>query len=908
MPTPRPLFVALLFAGLASAPAHAASDLVISQVYGGGGNSGATLTHDFIELFNRGATPIELAGHSVQYASANGPTWQVTTLPSVTLQPGQFFLIQQAKGSGGSQALPAADTIGTIAMSASSGKVALVSAASALSGTCPTSGVLDLVGFGSANCAENQATPVLSNTTAALRTPVCADTDNNTNDFVTGAPTPRNSASTLAPCGGGGGPVEPPTPTLTPIPAIQGSGAESPLVGQQITTSGVVTKLNNNGYYLQDPLGDGDDTTSDGIFVFTGGAPTVQVGDLIRLSATVSEFKTGTGAAAQANPVTQLTGASGIETLATGLVLAPIAIPFPEAVEGDLERYEGMLVRFEMPLTASQNFFQGRYGQVTLSADGRLEKPTNRHPAGSAEALVMADDNARRRIILDDGTTQQNPNPIPYIGDDNTLRAGDTVTGLTGVIDYGLATNRSDGLSDYRIHPTEAPVFQRDHPRPPLPAPVGGNISVASFNVLNYFSSIDHPGAQCFPSMTRADCRGADSTLELARQRAKIVDAIQHLDADVVGLMEIENNGETAVQDLVDALNQAMGASTWASVGLPVGGTGDDAIRQAMIYQPARLARVGDAVSDTDAIHSRPPLAQTFAAANGEQFSVVVNHFKSKGSCPDAGDINADQGDMQGCWNALRTQQAQALRVFAEQLGNDVLVIGDLNAYGKEDPILEFTANGYVDELARYNHFAYTYVFDGEAGTLDHALASASLSARVSGATAWHINADEPSVIDYNTEFKPQDLYAPHAYRSSDHDPVLVGLNLVKRINGTAGRDVLVGTAGDDILYGGPGADKLTGNGGRDVFVYTSMRDAMDVITDFTPGMDRIDLSQLLAAIGYGGGNAIADGYVRLINANGATSLQVDSDGPGGRAAFRPLLLLQGVGAAQIDAARDLGL
>lgn len=720
------------------------------------------------------------------------------------------------------------------------------------------------------------------------------------------ASTPAHAVSNLAisqVLGGGNSGM-----TLTSIPAIQGSGAVSPLLGQQVRTGGVVTKLNNNGYYLQDPLGDGDEATSDGIFVFTGGTPTVQVGNLIRLTATVSEFKTGTGAAAQANPVTQMTGASGIEILATGLFITPTAIPFPEAVEGDLERHEGMLVRFEMPLTVSQNFFQGRFGQVTLSAQGRLEKPTNRHPAGSAEALAMADDNARRRIILDDGTTQQNPNPIPYIGVDNTLRAGDSVTGLTGVIDYGLATHLGNGLSDYRIHPTETPVFQRDHPRPPLPAPVGGNISVASFNVLNYFSSIDQPGAQCFPSMTRADCRGADSALELARQRAKIVDAIQRLDADVVGLMEIENNGETAVQGLVNALNQAMGAGTWASVGLPVGGTGGDAIRQAMIYQPARLARVGDAISDTDAIHNRPPLAQTFAAANGERFSVIVNHFKSKGGCPAAGDANADQGDLQGCWNALRTQQARALRVFAAQLGNDVLVIGDLNAYGKEDPILEFTAHGYVDELARFNDFAYTFVFDGEAGTLDHVLASASLSARVSGATAWHINADEPSVIDYNTEFKPQDLYAPHAYRSSDHDPVLVGLHLVKHIVGTPGRDILAGTPGDDLIRGGHGADTLTGNGGRDVFVYTSMRDAMDIITDFTPGMDRIDLTQLLAAIGSGGGNAIADGYVRLINAQGATYLHVDSDGPGGRAAFRPLLRLQGVGAAQIDAARDLGL
>jgi predicted extracellular nuclease len=394
-------------------------------------------------------------------------------------------------------------------------------------------------------------------------------------------------------------------------------------------------------------------------------------------------------------------------------------------------------VRIEVPLTASQNFFQGRYGQVTLAADGRLIKPTNIHPAGSAGALALANENARRRIILDDGSSVQNPNPTPYIGAEDTLRAGDSLAaGLTGVIDYGLATNFNDGISDYRIHPTGPVVFSRSNPRAAAPADVGGDLRVGAFNVLNYFTTIDAVGASCFPSGTRSDCRGADSAAEFQRQRNKIIPAILGLNADVVGLMEIENNGNTAVQNLVQGLNAVAGAGTWATIPMPAGGTGTDAIRVAMIYKPSRVGLVGGAVSDTSAVHNRPPLAQTFAAPNGERFSVVVNHFKSKGSCPPAGDVDADQGDGQGCWNTTRVQQAQALGSFIAStlapVDPDVVIIGDLNAYGKEDPILALSSLGFVDQIARFDPATgYTYVFDGEAGYLDHALVSASLTAPV---------------------------------------------------------------------------------------------------------------------------------------------------------------------------------
>ena len=707
----------------------------------------------------------------------------------------------------------------------------------------------------------------------------------------------------------------------TPIHAIQGSGTTSPLVGQKVTTQGVVTKVINSGFFMQDEAPDSDPTTSEGIYVYTSSAPTVQLGQRVRVTATVAEYAVGTGAGAVANPLTELTSPA-VSVLASGVSIAPTTITFPEAVEGDLEHVEGMLVHIEGPLTVGQNYFLGRYGQLTVSADGRLEKPTNRYPAGSPEALAMADDNARRRILLDDGSSLQNVNPTPYMAADNTVRAGDSIDGLTGVIDYGLATSTTSGLSDYRLQPTEAPVISRTNPRTTAPDAVGGNIKVASFNVLNYFTTFTNgqnaegqTGQGCTQGGATAanNCRGANNAAEFARQKAKIVNAIKALNADVVGLMEIQNNGNGAVLDLVNALNAATAAGTYASVALPNGGTGTDAIRVALIYKPGKVSTVGAAVSDSNAIHNRPPLVQTFSTANGEKFSVVVNHFKSKSSCPTSGD-DADQGDGQGCWNALRTEQSHALRAYITSLqassgDADVIVIGDLNAYGKEDPILDFTAAGYIDQVDRFNNLGYSYVFDGEAGYLDHALATPSLSAQIAGAAHWRINADEPAIIDYNVEYKVNpncpngtsctspDNYSNTVYRSSDHDPVVIGLNLFKQIGGTAGRDTLMGTAGDDVITGGIGADTLTGAAGADQFVFTSLRDGVDTITDFQPGIDRIVLTQLLQSVGITSANPIASGYVTCKAVGADAMIGVDPDA-GGAAVSRNLVLVKNQGCA----------
>lgn len=714
----------------------------------------------------------------------------------------------------------------------------------------------------------------------------------------------------------------------TPIYLIQGSGATSTYVNQSITTNGVVTRLNNNGFYIQDLTGDNNPATSDGIFVFSS-AHTPAVGSLVRVAGTVLEFNTGAASntVTSSQPLTQIGNVSSVTVLGTGYNIAPVDVSLPLASGDSLERFEGMLVRLLGPLTVQQNYFQARYGQLTLGSGGRFETPTNRHRPGSSQAIALAELQARSAVLLDDGSSAQNRNPMPHYQGNGLPRAGDTVASVTGVVDFGLATASNTGAAMYRIHPTVAPSFAATNPRPATPPAVGGNIRVAAANVLNFFTTFTNgatasgqSGQGCTEggSSSASNCRGANNITEFLRQRDKIVRMLAGLDADAVGLMEIQNNGSTAVQNLVDALNAHLGSSAYAVVPDPATGTGSDAIKVAMIYKPARLSRVGASLSDTAPVNNRPTLAQTFAAANGERFTLVVNHLKSKG-CSGASGSDADQGDGQGCWNATRVQQARQLRNFVAQLqsgsgSNDVLLVGDFNAYAQEDPIYELTSNGFVDQIGRFNGFGYSYVFDGAAGRLDHAIASQSLSAKVSSAKDWHINADESLAQDYNLEFKqpacascapdPYDGSLP--YRSSDHDPVLIGLNLYKQILGTAGRDTLVGTAGDDMLVGGTSADTLSGGAGADLFAYTSMRDAGDTITDFAPGLDRLDLRTLLAGLGYAGSEPVAEGWVRFVAVASGTSVQIDADGPGTAAVFRPLLTLQGVSPANLDAARDL--
>ncbi|ADY26879.1 Endonuclease/exonuclease/phosphatase [Deinococcus proteolyticus MRP] len=548
-----------------------------------------------------------------------------------------------------------------------------------------------------------------------------------------------------------------PAGTLTAIPAVQGSGDASPLLGQTVTVRGVVTadfQTGLRGFFVQDAQGDGNAATSDGVFVYTGTAPQqVQVGDLVQLSGSVAEFYGST----------QLSGISAFVSCGRGQAPQPVPVQAPFA---DLERYEGMAVTFPDTLTVTNNYGYGRYGELGLSSGGRLFNPTNGNEATTPEQ------NAARTITLDDGNSAQNPAELPYLSAEGTRRTGDTVQGLTGVLHY--ANNA------FKVEPTAAPNFVNANPRPVAPQDVGGTLKVAGANVLNYFTTFG------------PNDRGADSAYEFGRQQAKVVAALRGLDADVVTLMEVQNNGDVALNDLVASLNAAYGSETYRAV--QTGTIGTDAIKVAVIYKPARVTPLGTYQTDTDPVHSRPPLAQTFRDnAGGGVFTVVANHFKSKGSCPSSGDMDTGEG----CWNELRVQQARALLGFVERLkaqsgDSDVLLMGDFNAYGAEKPIQTIVDGGFVSENLRIPaEERYSYQFGGQFGYLDHALASRSLDAQVSGVTEWHINADEPTLADYNVEYKANpecrtnvctspDLWQNNPFRASDHDPVLVGLNLTR--------------------------------------------------------------------------------------------------------------------------------
>ena len=610
--------------------------------------------------------------------------------------------------------------------------------------------------------------------------------------------------ASLAACSGGsgGGGNAPPSGNapLTPIHVIQGSGSSSPLEGEAVTIDGVVTgdfqerdadtSRNLGGFYVQG-IPDDDFATSDGVFVFDGDDPAVDVnvGDAVRVRGTVVEHFGETQVSA-----------SRVEVRGTGSILpAPVSLPAAATVSNsdgqllaDLERYEGTLVRFPQTLTVAALRELERMGEVLLAEGGRPFQFTNRNAPDASGYQDYRAALAARRILLDDGLRVEGASPVRYLRAGETsgysIRVGDQISNLTGVIRYSRGSG-PNGTEAYRLLPTVEPQFIAANPRPGAPQ-VAGALRVASFNVLNFFSGIDSGQPTCGPA-GNANCRGADSSDELTRQLQKIVTALELLDADVVGLVELENNARESLRRLTDALNERVGAGSYAF--LDTGTIGDDAIKVGFIYKPATVGLAGtpailDASVDArfNDARNRPVLAQTFVqASNGGRVTIAVNHLKSKGSnCEAEGDPN--RGDGQGNCSATRTAAAAAM---ADWLADDptasgdadVLIIGDLNAYLLEDPLAALENAGYVNLLRRGSELdAYSFVFDGQSGALDHALASPTLVPQVAGTLEWHINADEPRLYDYNLEAgrDPALFDGSTPYRASDHDPLLIGLDL----------------------------------------------------------------------------------------------------------------------------------
>jgi predicted extracellular nuclease len=649
-------------------------------------------------------------------------------------------------------------------------------------------------------------------------------------DFIWAAPAAQtkgaaNISQTFVaptfPCSSG----EPEVLVLT-IPEIQGLGFASPYAGSTVATTGVVVgdfqgvpgseefhPEQLSGFFIQDPTGDeglGSELTSEGLFVFCGAvcaANPVAVGDVVTVEGVIEEDF----------GLTRI-NVSGGSVLVDGSadLPSPALIDLPLGPTDDLEPFEGMLVSYVDQLFVSEYFQLGRFGEVVLFEGGRPFQFTHLNAPDAAGNSAYQEELAKRKVILDDDANGGNQAlekdlnvfyPRPGLSIYNYFRGGDTITDLTGVLDYAFGA--------YRVRPVLEAFdysFAPYNPRPVNPDNVGGTMRVASANVLNFFDTIDVTlstrSGDCGPSGS-LDCRGADSALELERQTAKLVAALCEMDADIVGLSEIENDfkGTDSLDSFVGALNDAgCGPYTYVNAG-PLG---TDAIKVALIYKSDTVTPVAgqthivDNSVDPNYIDTknRPTLIQVFEEqATSQRVIVAAHHLKSKGSsCNDVGDPDLNDGQA----NCSQTR-AKAAGIIADYIAasviptadtDRVMLIGDLNAYKREDAITTLTGRGYVDLIEAFNgNEAYSYVFDGQRGYLDHAL-GLNMDAYVTGVTEWHINADEINLLDYNDdvldepgepffrafEEEPDNLplYEADPFRSSDHDPVIVGLDLRK--------------------------------------------------------------------------------------------------------------------------------
>lgn len=782
------------------------SNAVISEVYGGGGNKNAPFTNDFIELYNPTGSAIDISGWSVEYFSSKGNSGGKTTLNG-SIPAGGYYLIQEG-GGGTGEPLPTPDAEGGLSMSGSKGSVKLYDASGA---------EVDLVGYGEASLSEGSPTSSLSNTTSAQRDDSGTDTDDNAADFSAAAPTPNSGGGATAP--------EDPQPaepgSTATIPEIQGTGAESPLKGQNVTTQGVVTAVwqgekSLNGFTIQTP-GTGQTApteASEAVFVYSGGTGFYpKIGESVEVTGSVDEYY----------GQTQIALAQG-SVLNTALdPVTPLSLDaLPEGDEAR-EKLESMLLKPGVH-TVTDNYGLNRYGELGLAPGTEaLRQPTDIVSPGTQEQKDMEASNAAKYVILDDGSTRDftrdgASTKLPYImqngSDVKTIRTTNQVEFADSGVILGY------GHEQWRFQPTtmitgdsvtaDLPITW-DPARPEAPQ-VAGDYTVAAFNVLNFFINLgEDNGAKAYKNRfgngvgsDSPTFRGAWSESAFNDQKGKILTALEGLDADVIGLSEIENAANTvggtyddAVKYLVDELNSRAGSEKWDYVKAPANSAADtDVIRTAIIYKKDRVQPVGEATLLEDERFkgtARTPLAAEFqpvsdkcTAEGPDSFVVVTNHFKSKGSVAKG---DEDTGDGQGNNPNVRNAHAQAvldgLSKQPQWQEKATFVMGDLNAYSKEDAISVFRNAGYtipVEELNAQEDWqdVASYQFSGRLGSLDHILANEHVGAKA--AQTWNINSDEPIAMEYSRRnYTGGDVFeSDNPYRSSDHDPVKVGFNLAQ--------------------------------------------------------------------------------------------------------------------------------
>ncbi|MGE5357526.1 MAG: lamin tail domain-containing protein [Bacteroidales bacterium] len=783
-----------LVVSFAVGPRAASTTIVISQVYGGGGNSGATYKNDFIELFNVGASPVDVTGWTVQYASSAGSTWQKTTLNG-TIQPGHYYLVQEAQGSGGTVSLPTPDASGAIAMSATAGKVALVGDSTTLAGTCPT-GLVDFVGFGGANCSETSPTPTLSNTTAALRKGGgVTDTDNNSADFTVGAPTPRNSSCTLSGC-------MPPTPKA--IHDIQGSGPVSPLVGKAVITTGIVTGVKYNGFFIQAPDGEADSNpdTSEGVFVFTSGTPPAAavVGNDVQVSGTVSEYKS-TASDPDGLSMTELTGPtttlrSTDNPLPNAMVLTEADLN-PGASIFALEKYEGMQVHVDSVISTSPTGGSVDEKNATSTSSGiffgvlpdtarpfreaGIETPLPVPADATPGATPPVFDANPERIGVDTFSVFRDPDTAkiypPPPGTTLEVTSGVTVTGITGPLDYANRSYIIDA-EGWNMPAVSTPNMARQAVR----ARTNDEFTVATMNLARFYDTVNDPDV--------SDVVLTKAAFDLRLQKASLAIRNMMQAPDIIGVEEVEN------LDTLQALADQVEADAIAARQPPVEyaaylmeGHDPGGIDVGFLVRKGKVSVTGTDqvgkdtlfISDGSFLNDRPSLVLRGAILNPPYepypVTVVVNHLRSLSG------IDGPGGERV---RAKRLAQAVELAGYVQGLqenGEHVVSVGDYNAFDVNDgyvdvmgllkgtevgpslvtlwspspvtpPLLDLSDLASTDER-------YSFVFDGSAQELDHILAANVTPTAIAYA---RMNADFPESLRGDGS-RPE--------RLSDHDPIV---------------------------------------------------------------------------------------------------------------------------------------
>ncbi|MEU1537392.1 endonuclease/exonuclease/phosphatase family protein [Actinacidiphila glaucinigra] len=777
----------VVLTGLPAAHATPSSQAVVAEVYGGGGNSGATLTNDFVELANAGAAAYDLSGYSVQYLPGSpsaSSKWQATALTGA-IAPGGRYLVSESAGTGGTTPLPAADASGSIAMSGTSGTIALVNGTTPL--TCITAAdctadprVVDLVGFGTAVVREGSGPATgASNTASVARGASLADTDDNAADLTAGAPTPVNAAG-QTPGGGTTDPTPDPEPTepgTTRIHDIQGTTRVSPLKGQTVTrVPGIVTGVRttgSKGYWIQDPEADADARTSEGVFVYTGSVtPTVAVGDKVLVTGKVSEYYPGTGS----QSVTEVTAPTTAVLSAGNALPAPVTLDAstvpaayaPDAAGGSIE---GLPLD---PAGYALDFYEAHEGELARFSDARVVGGTTQYH--EVWVTVKPDENPTRRGGTVYGSYDQ-PNTgrikVMSIGagaDVPAADVGDRLAGTTtGVIDY-------DGFGGYSLQATQlGTLVDKGLQREVTRKQKGGELAVATYNVENL-----------------------DPT-DPADKFARLADGVvTHLSSpDVVALEEIQdNNGATddgtvaadqTLRKFTDAIVAAGGPRySWRAVDPTDGTDGGEPggnIRQVFLFNPHRVQFTdragGDATTAVKAVKtregaelsvspgrinpgseawnaSRKPLVGEFRF-HGKPVFVIANHFNSKGGDQPLHSVN--QQPVRSS-ETQRKLQATEVNTFVKSLlaadrDANVVVLGDLNDYEFSGTVSTLTSGGVLKDLLTTlpKPERYTYVYEGNSQSLDHILLSPAL------------RRFDYDVVHINAEFADQ---------ASDHDPQIV--------------------------------------------------------------------------------------------------------------------------------------